>query len=716
MFPYINIEDLIQANTLLYFLNSRGRNLPEAFANTDFEATHIGFICGAIDRPFINCYTMLLHGQTTPQSYGQIIAWDDHEDAFDWMWNGQGIQPGEGLVILEIQRTVLGFLLKCCHLILGDMPPASLVSKDTPIQADPGPVLADSTAWSSLASLSKEAPYRVPASLDYHRLEAIIAAKHSAAKDHLWALREDPGYFAATVTNYSDHRVEMMLDSKGQRHPDYNTTRFWDNQLKKVVMAAYGSVFAWELLRKQVGHLKILERKYAATISPQRKLPTEYMDALLYLKFALDQILKQPIQDLQWMFPASPPLRSFSVRQLENPGRVTMASDPKKNELATRLLFVMRVLWDDHQLFLHGLSNVMDELGSTLGRDLKQKTLVSPLVAETISDLSVIAESLRQIKLYQPWAASTKFELIETERSDLTGKYVKALLPYEKLLRAMENIPLADLGMPLQGFSHYPIDRRKTRENIESMRKAEHRLDAFWGFLDGQVGCKNGDLSDFKSWFFGGDERKLYRTPEWVEPITEAEPKKLEAPYIPFAQTILNRENPIGPPTAKGKIKPKTRGTARPPLAVMEANNNQAIAVQVLSHPTIPVSKRAFKVFAVLFYTPSTQAKTPGEVLWPEFLHAMASVGFMVEKLHGSAWQFTPTTLDVEASIQFHEPHPEGKIPYVVARRHGRRLHRAYGWTGETFVRNQTEASQATECFKVGSALTSSGSGDGKDL
>ena len=74
MFPYINIEDLIQANTLLCFLNSRGRNLPEAFANTDFEAAHMGFVSGAIDRPFINCYTMLLHGQTTPQSYGQIIA------------------------------------------------------------------------------------------------------------------------------------------------------------------------------------------------------------------------------------------------------------------------------------------------------------------------------------------------------------------------------------------------------------------------------------------------------------------------------------------------------------------------------------------------------------------------------------------------------------------------------------------------------------------
>ena len=288
MFPSINLEDFIQANTLLSFLNSRGRNLPEAFANPDFEAAYMGFVSGAIDRPFLNCYTMLLHGQVTPQDYGQIIAWDDHEDAFDWMRDGQGIQPGEGLVILEIQKTVLRFLLACCYMILGDMPPASLTSKDTPIQADPGPVLTDPTAWSSLAALSKEAPYRVPASLDYHRLESIIAAKHSAAKDHLWTLREDPGYFAAVVNDYSDHRVEMMLDSKGRRHPDYNTENFWNNQLRKVVIVAYGSVFSWELLRTQVGHLKILEKKHASEISLKIKLPKEYMDALLYLKFALD--------------------------------------------------------------------------------------------------------------------------------------------------------------------------------------------------------------------------------------------------------------------------------------------------------------------------------------------------------------------------------------------------------------------------------------------
>ena len=83
------------------------------------------------------------------------------------------------------------------------------------------------------------------------------------------------------------------------------------------------------------------------------------------------------------------------------------------------------------------------------------------------------------------------------------------------------------------------------------------------------------------------------------------------------------------------------------------------------------------------------EPNSPGEIPWSDFLHAMSHTGFEIEKLYGSTWQFTPTKLDVERSIQFHEPHPVNKIPYRVARRHGRRLNRAYGWTGAMFVQDK---------------------------
>lgn len=42
--------------------------------------------------------------KTTPERYGELIAWDDHPDAFEWMSTGKGLHPGYGLLALEIQE------------------------------------------------------------------------------------------------------------------------------------------------------------------------------------------------------------------------------------------------------------------------------------------------------------------------------------------------------------------------------------------------------------------------------------------------------------------------------------------------------------------------------------------------------------------------------------------------------------------------------------
>ncbi|VTT65279.1 unnamed protein product [Fusarium fujikuroi] len=101
--------------------------------------------------------------------------------------------------------------------------------------------------------------------------------------------------------------------------------------------------------------------------------------------------------------------------------------------------------------------------------------------------------------------------------------------------------------------------------------------------------------------------------------------------------------------------------------------------------PVFKVERRALKTFRILFYDPDVTS-TPGEVPWNNFLHALTSVGLAAEKLYGSVWQFSPYTLEANGSIHFHEPHPHNKVPFVIARRHGRRLYRTYGWTGEQFV------------------------------
>lgn len=152
--------------------------------------------------------------------------------------------------------------------------------------------------------------------------------------------------------------------------------------------------------------------------------------------------------------------------------------------------------------------------------------------------------------------------------------------------------------------------------------------------------------------------------------------------YTPFSQANLESTHSRPKPTAE-KVKPKTRGET----TTAEANITPALPPHQQSdnQPTNPLSSRAHKVMKTLFHIPSPSA-LPGEIAWTDFLFAMTACGFAPEKLYGSVWQFTPLRMDVERSIQFHEPHPKGKIPYRIARRMGRRLARAYGWVGEMFV------------------------------
>ena len=76
------------------------------------------------------------------------------------------------------------------------------------------PVMSDdnkSIEHQSLTSLALEAPYRVPDQYDFARLHISISAKCVEVEDHLWMLREDPAYFAETLTEESEHSDEDLL-------------------------------------------------------------------------------------------------------------------------------------------------------------------------------------------------------------------------------------------------------------------------------------------------------------------------------------------------------------------------------------------------------------------------------------------------------------------------------------------------------------------------
>jgi hypothetical protein len=64
------------------------------------------------------------------------------------------------------------------------------------VVSDPGPPTNHESDITSLEVISIEAPFGRPARLDLKWLMAIASAERNEKEDHLWALREDPSYFA----------------------------------------------------------------------------------------------------------------------------------------------------------------------------------------------------------------------------------------------------------------------------------------------------------------------------------------------------------------------------------------------------------------------------------------------------------------------------------------------------------------------------------------
>lgn len=689
LLPSLNLEDLTKPKTLPLFLRSRASNPPGAFVNADFNSVHLGTVTGAIKTPYVSGYTMLLAGQKTEADYGRLISWDEDSDAFDMMSKGTGIQPGEGLIVLEIQQRKMQFLLQCAETILQDLP---LQNTDVPKQPIRKEVELGGrhSEWPSLTMEVVEAPYREPDRLDMSRLQTFVNASKNHAEDHIWSLREDPSYFQDTVLDWGEHRQERLLTTKGRTHPVLRQDLFWERVLSNVVVDAYSDFIAWHGLAKELEILVEARAHCLNDIKPGNELPEQFARAHSHFSPYVEQVTKGALSKWKVGMVSSPPLREHFVRAPQDPTntRIQVTSKSSSHLRRDYLLWLMERLTMDDQVFLCGLENICDELEREIRSSPANRERVSPWIANLLSNLSLLAELKRQIELAMPGPAMEEI-LDEDEKSRYFAEKTELLSQIFHLLT--KPMGLASAALPLGKFD-YPSHKRQNQGIVAKMQQAENTLDAFWSKVDGYC-AKEGGSSLHQLLQGVLMDRKLQRTKDWQQPelqnvstetntSTQAATTSLSALGL---GTFIGE--PVTPPQyGNSRQKIKTRGQAHESPSADIATETAVTAADDIGHK-FTVSKRGFKVITTLFYASSEEAEAPlGGIPWSDFLSTMASVGFSVKKLDGSAWLFAPAEADLfRRSIIFHEPHPESKMSFRVARRYGRRLERAYGWSRETF-------------------------------
>ncbi|CAD0084026.1 unnamed protein product [Aureobasidium vineae] len=700
--PSVNLEDLLRPRVLPTFLNSRGSHHPYVFCHADLSACALGISAGKIGKNDMKGYKMLFLDTDTHQNYAELVPESDTNNSAYINSTGSWFSVGQGLLILELQQRIYHFLIACAKLIIHDLVSESSQDSTSGPELQPSPLATNESTFVTLAISTMDAPYRTPAQLDMHRLNSLVTAKRSAIADHIWLLREDPSYFADCVNEWKEHQPEMLLDAQGKKHPIHKaglTKAFWNRVLRKMITDALLSLSLWEYTHQEVCKFEELSHRYPDP-SPLQPLPEETVFAIKKIRHLLELSAASSIALIRSHVPPSPPMLSYWHREGTSTAdhhstkfRMMLNTRISQDPALDRLFWAYTTLWDDKQSPLVGLDTLVDELDRLTYADTKAKDLQSALVVDNLGDLGVTSECLHQLSLYYPWSRDTE-QAMARDRQQVVEEFYTKSAEWDNFRKmSWQGVDLADLGSPGDGRFSYPISNRRTKTNASALHKAEFHLDAFWSEVDKHLASQSVILPDRMMRLLLSGKRSLHRTSEWEEPVVDIPKGKMNGRSNGKSQGKINgkfnsnsNDERNGKPACTQNFEAAITPLSSTYLQLRGSHKRQSSIQESVS---ITRDSQDADVLATNGQRGAKENFTAATVSTSDFVHAMLSIGFVVEKLYASVWHFTPPESVPGESIQFHAPHVGDKIRYHMARLFGRRLQRAYDWNEGMFVVQQ---------------------------
>lgn len=458
---------------------------------------------------------------------------------------------------------------------------------------------------------------------------------------------------------------------------------------RDLVSKCYSNVITWNLILENLNLVEKLQRKHGSCISPSKPMPEDYNEALHVLVLSVQSWMDMALEDLALMTAFNPASRAYYQTEARGNSRGYgadgLTAKPKIPGNAAPLVIVtlLNDLQDAQQRQTFGTSELLDEIERVMEENKgpkSEKQVVDIPMANLLSEMAAFAEIDSQMQQHQPKiripnnaeACKKRWE----KRQEIKFVIARTLAKEEGVTRLCE---------PLSGFE-YPTNRKRTEQNVDQLRAAEAKLDAFWQHIDQLFVRHTGKTpNDLLGKLVS--QRELLRTAVWEPPIVLAKRSKpisidskaeqLQSMKFPQPAEEHIVKSPLPPQKQKTRGEPDPlRQSAEP---VVEIADNTAVPFRKFVLP-----KKAYKITMALFPTKQDD-RNPGKVKWDDFKDALSKLGFGHCQLGGSSVLFQPVWEEY-LPICIHRPHPSNEIPFESLRRHGSRLGIKYGWTSESFI------------------------------
>jgi hypothetical protein len=260
LWPHMNAEYLVDRWWyLVQMLQSRSRHGMQQFAAQDMPPGRRCFLELFVRFIYVPDSVMTTH--PTRGLYGHLYSIDFTGRGFAMLEDHLLTTPGEGLLLLEVQDRLYGFLADMADAMARTRPqitPAPGLGKNRRWQLEDRRLISGTAGNAPLiwaADVRDEAPYSgskarsfsPDRSVDLRRQHNLLLciAKQNEAVDHWYFLRNDLGYFREMVTLWRDHRLQLLADEHGAVDPSPPES-VWADAIADCVTNAYQKMIYWD--------------------------------------------------------------------------------------------------------------------------------------------------------------------------------------------------------------------------------------------------------------------------------------------------------------------------------------------------------------------------------------------------------------------------------------------------------------------------------------
>jgi hypothetical protein len=268
-----------------------------------------------------------------------VIKVDEKDMAINMRDVAIALGLGEAIQVLYAQDHLYTFLLDCTKTILHDYLHNLEGNPEIPAD-DPLNIIALDDIELGLTEAAAKSPYVVRTGLQVDRLVRWTSDLADSAKNDMWQLCEDPGYYTEAYRSVADHDKCQVPDKSGRPHRAICTPEFVSNVLDKLVARYHRNLILWDQLDAYAKQIDHLFRQHPTGIDVGSLKLQDFLEALQCYGLMLQRTQEGLMIELE-EFIASPKLRS-RYQQFENAGHieyraVTDLKEPIKRALCNIL-------------------------------------------------------------------------------------------------------------------------------------------------------------------------------------------------------------------------------------------------------------------------------------------------------------------------------------------------------------------------------------------